>query len=229
MGRGRQHNSRMTTPRASDPLLNLNALSDDPLIRDQIERGLADVMAEQHAHDSAKGDKKKDKDKSAKEGRKNDLLKLIHEYQRRCIEFADRKATFIVFGANAFASFLDRSKGLKDVRETPMAEWTAKMITGEVAVAVLALAGFTALWVIIPRIARKVPKGAIYWEAIRKYETQDDWVKAMADFTEEDTQRIVLRGIYDLAGINVRKYRMLQTATWIGGIGMGMALAHIAL
>ncbi len=219
----------MTTPRASDPLLNLNALSEDPLIRDQIERGLADVMAEQHAQETAKGEKKKDKDKSAKEGRKNDLLKLIHEYQRRCIEFADRKATFIVFGANAFASFLDRSKGLKDVRETPMAEWTAKMITGEIAIAVLALAGFTALWVIIPRIARKVPKGAIYWEAIRKYETQDDWVKAMADFTEEDTQRIVLRGIYDLAGINVRKYRMLQVATWIGGIGMGMALAHIAL
>ena len=185
----------MTAPRASDPLLNLHELSDDPAIRAQIEEGLADVMAHQLAEVAAKGEKKKDKEKSQKEGRKNDLLKLIHEYQRRCIEFADRKATFIVFGANAFASFLDRSKGLKDVRETPIAEWNAKMITGELAIAFLALAGFFALWVIIPRIARNVPKGAIYWEAIRKYENADAWVKAMGDFTEEDTQRIVLREI----------------------------------
>ncbi len=219
----------MTAPRASDPLLNLNELSDDPAIRAQIEAGLADVMAQQLAEVAAKGEKKKDKEKSQKEGRKNDLLKLIHEYQRRCIEFADRKATFIVFGANAFASFLDRSKGLKDVRETALAEWNAKMITGELAIGFLALAGFFAMWVIIPRIARNVPKGAIYWEAIRKYESSDAWVKAMTDFTEADTQRIVLRGIYDLAGINVRKYRILQTATWLGGIGMGLALAHIAL
>ena len=219
----------MTAPRASDPLLNLHELSDDPAIRAQIEEGLADVMAHQLAEVAAKGEKKKDKEKSQKEGRKNDLLKLIHEYQRRCIEFADRKATFIVFGANAFASFLDRSKGLKDVRETALADWNAKMITGELAIGFLALAGFFAMWVIIPRIARNVPKGAIYWEAIRKYESSDAWVNAMTDFTEADTQRIVLRGIYDLAGINVRKYRILQTATWLGGIGMGLALAHIAL
>lgn len=215
----------MTAPRSSQPLAELAALSDDPAIRKQIEEGLADVMAEQ----AAVKDKKKEKEKGAKEGRKNDLLKLIHDYQRRCIEFADRKATFIVFGANAFASFLDRSKGLRDARETAMGDWTATMWVGELAIGFLALAGFTALWVIIPRIARNVPKGAIYWEAIRKYETQDAWVNAMANFTEEDTQRIVLRGIYDLAGINVKKYRILQTATWIGGIGMGLALVHIAL
>lgn len=219
----------MTTPRASDPLLNLSALSDDPAIREQIEAGLAEVMAVQQAEVAAKGDKKKEKEKGQKEGRRNDLLKLIHEYQRRCIEFADRKATFIVFGANAFASFLDRSKGLRDARETTLSAWTLNMWSGELAIAFLALAGFTALWVIIPRIARNVPKGAIYWEAIRKYESQDAWVKAMADFSEEDTQRIVLRGIYDLAGINVKKYRLLQVSTWIGGIGMGFALLHIAL
>ena len=219
----------MTIPASPDPLKNLGALSDDLAIRAQIEAGLAEVMAEDHALHATRGDKKKEKEKSQKEGRKNDLLKLIHEYQRRCIEFADRKATFIVFGANAFASFLDRSKGLKDVRTTPMADWTAKMVSGEVAITFLALAGFTALWVIIPRIARKVPKGAIYWEAIRKYESQDEWVRAMTDFTEEDTQRIVLRGIYDLAGINVRKYRLLQVSTWIGGVGMAFALLHIGL
>ncbi len=215
----------MTAPRSSQPLAELAALSDDPAIRQQIEQGLADVMAEQ----AAVKEKKKDKEKGAKEGRKNDLLKLIHDYQRRCIEFADRKATFIVFGSNAFASFLDRSKGLRDARDTAMADWTPTMWVGECAIAFLALAGFTALWVIIPRIARNVPKGAIYWEAIRKYESSDAWVNAMANFTEEDTQRIVLRGIYDLAGINVKKYRILQTATWIGGIGMGLALIHIAL
>ncbi len=219
----------MTAPRASDPLLNLGELTDDPAISAQIEQGIAEVMAEQQRQAAAKGEKKDKKDKDKKEGRKNDLLKLIHEYQRRCIEFADRKATFIVFGANAFASFLDRSKGLRDARETSLAEWTVSMWSGELAIGFLALAGFTALWVIIPRIARNVPKGAIYWEAIRKYESQDEWVKAMADFTEEDTQRIVLRGIYDLAGINVKKYRLLQIATWVGGFGMGFALVHIAL
>ena len=135
----------MTAPRASDPLLNLPDLAEDPAIRAQIEQGLADVMAEQEAQVAAKGDKKKEKEKSQKEGRKNDLLKLIHEYQRRCIEFADRKATFIVFGANAFASFLDRSKSLKDARETPLAEWNATMASGELAIAFLAAAGFTAL------------------------------------------------------------------------------------
>ncbi|MBI2796620.1 MAG: hypothetical protein HYX65_07960 [Gemmatimonadetes bacterium] len=213
---------------AGDPL-GLGALADDPALRAQIEAGLREVTAEHVAEVMKKKEKGEKKEKHQKEGRKNDLLKLIHEYQRRCIEFADRKATFIVFGANAFASFLDRSKGLKDVRDIPMNEWTAKMISGEVAIVFLAAAGFCAMWVIVPRIARRVPRGAIYWEAIRKYPSQEEWVGAMADFTEEDTQRIVLKGIYDLAGINVRKYRVLQTATWIGAIGMGVALLHIAL
>ena len=53
----------MTTPRASDPLLNLSALSDDPAIREQIEAGLAEVMAVQQAEVAAKGDKKKEKEK----------------------------------------------------------------------------------------------------------------------------------------------------------------------
>ena len=214
---------------ATDPLAALGALADDPALREQIEAGIRDVTSEHHLEVERTKDKKEKKDKQAKEGRKNDLLKLVHEYQRRCIEFADRKATFIVFGANAFASFLDRSKGLKDVRDVPLAEWTMKMATGELAVVALAGAGFTAMWVIVPRIARNVPKGAIYWEAIRKYPTQQDWVTAMAGFTEEDTQHIVLRGIYDLAGINVRKYRALQVATWIGAVGMAFALLHIAL
>ena len=209
-----------------DPLAALASLADDPALREQIEAGLRDVTAE-HLADAER--KKEKKDKGAKEGRKNDLLKLVHEYQRRCIEFADRKATFIVFGANAFASFLDRSKGLKDARDVPWSAWTLKMISGELAVVALAAAGFTAMWVIVPRIARNVSKGAIYWEAIRKYPTQEDWVSAMAGFTEEDTQRIILKGIYDLAGINVKKYRVLQTATWIGAVGMAFALLHIAI
>ena len=210
----------------ADPLAALASLADDAALREQIEAGIREVTEEHHAETERKKDKK---DKHAKEGRKNDLLKLVHEYQRRCIEFADRKATFIVFGANAFASFLDRSKGLKDVRDVALSEWTLKMIAGELAVVALAGAGLSAMWVIVPRIARNVPKGAIYWEAIRKYPTQEEWVAAMATFTEEDTQRIVLKGIYDLAGINVRKYRVLQTATWIGAVGMGLALLHIAL
>ena len=211
-----------------DPL-GLSSLADDPALRAQIEAGLQDVAEQQAVEEGKKKEKGEKKDKAQKEGRKNDLLKLVHEFQRRCIEFADRKATFIVFGANAFASFLYQSDGLSNVRHTPIAQWTAKMVTGELAVLALAAAGFTAMWVIVPRIARNVPKGAIYWEAIRKYPTQDDWVAAMSDFTEADTQRIVLRGIYDLAGINVKKYRVLQTATWFGAVGMGFALLHIAL
>ena len=220
----------MTTSQApaGDPL-GLGALADDPALRAQIEAGLQQVTAEHAAEEVKKKEKGEKKEKQQKEGRKNDLLKLIHEYQRRCIEFADRKATFIVFGANAFASFLDRSKGLKNVRDIPLNEWTLTMVSGELAVVALAAAGFTAMWVIVPRIARNVPKGAIYWEAIRKYPTSEDWVSTMKDFTEEDTQRIVLKGIYDLAGINVKKYRVLQTATWIGAVGMGLALMHIAL
>ena len=214
---------------AREVLADLANLSDDPAINAQITQGIQEVVAEVQGEQKAKKSKEEKKEKQQKEGRKNDLLKLIHEYQRRCIEFADRKATFLVFGANAFASFLDRSKGLRDVRDIAMADWTFKMILGEVAIIALAAAGFTALWVIIPRISRRVPKGAIYWEAIRKYPTVDEWVGAMADFTEEDTQRIVLRGIYDLAGINLRKYRTLQYATWLGGVGMAAALLHIAL
>ena len=214
---------------SKDVLDDLAKLSNDPAIHAQITEGIEAVVAEVEWEKKAKKSKDEKKEKQQKEGRKNDLLKLIHEYQRRCIEFADRKATFLVFGSNAFASFLDRSKGLRDVRDIGMSDWTIKMMLGEFAIIMLALAGFTALWVIIPRISRRVPKGAIYWEAIRKYPTVDDWVGAMTDFTEEDTQRIVLKGIYDLAGINLRKYRTLQYATWLGGVGMAAALLHIAL
>ena len=51
----------------------------------------------------------------------------------------------------------------------------------------------------------------------------------MESITDAESNRTILEGIYDLAGINVVKYRALQTATWLGGIGMGFALLNIAL
>jgi len=197
----------------------------DRAIRAQIEKALDEIESVK----KEKKEKKKDKGDKPKDGKKNDLLKLIHEYQRRCIEFADRKATFIVFGANAFASFLDHSAGLSGARDLALATWTVKTWAGEGAMLFLAAGGMTAVWVVVPHIRRNVPKGAIYWEAIRKYASSDEWVREMSDFTEADTQEIVLRGIYDLAGINVSKYRTLQLATWLGGIGMGLALLHMVI
>ena len=169
---------------------------------------------------------KKDK---VEKSRKGDLFKIVHDYQRRSIEFADRKATFIVFGANAFASFLEKTRGLSAMRSAPWSSWTVGGACGELAIVFLAAGGFTSLWVIVPRVGRKVPKGAIYWEAIRQYPNVQEWTTAMESITDEETNRTMLEGIYDLAGINVVKYRALQTATWLGGIGMGFALLNIAL
>ncbi|MCX5764476.1 MAG: DUF5706 domain-containing protein [Gemmatimonadetes bacterium] len=173
-------------------------------------------------------DKKGKKDKVEK-SRKADLFKIVHDYQRRSIEFADRKATFIVFGANAFASFLEKTRGLSAMRSAPWASWTIAGTCGELAIVFLAAGGFTSLWVIVPRVGRNVPKGAIYWEAIRQYPNVKEWTAAMESITDEETNRTMLEGIYDLAGINVVKYRALQTATWLAGIGMGFALLNIAL
>ena len=197
----------------------------DRAIRAQIEKALDEIETAR----KDKKSKKKDKDDKPKDGKKNDLLKLIHEYQRRCIEFADRKATFIVFGANAFASFLDSSSALRGARDVAIANWTAKTWLGESAMLFLAAGGMTAIWVVVPHIRRNVPKGAIYWEAIRKHASADAWASDMSNLTESDTQQIVLRGIYDLAGINVSKYRTLQRATWLGGIGMALALLHMVI
>lgn len=218
-------------PTASEhPRPRLSDAVADPAVLAQIEAALGEATAADGRADGEveSGERKGKKDKGDK-SKKLDLFKIIHDYQRRSIEFADRKATFVVFGANAFASFLDRSSGLSGARGTPMAEWSIGTWCGEAAILMLAAGGFTALWVIVPRVARKAPKGAIYWEAIRQHKSFEEWSAAMGAITEDDATRIVLRGIYDLAAINVTKYRTLQLATWLGGIGMVLALLHIAL
>jgi hypothetical protein len=202
------------------PLSSLAAAVTEPEVVAQIDAAIDEAIAVEE-----KKGKKEKPDKS----RKGDLYKIVHDYQRRAIEFADRKATFIVFGANAFASFLEKTRGLSEVRTLPLSQWTLAGLCGQLAVLSLAAGGFTALWVIVPRVGRNVPKGAIYWEAIRRHESVEEWTAAMDSITEEDSNRMLLRGIYDLAGINVTKYRALQTATWLGGIGMGFALLNIAL
>ncbi len=207
------------------PLSTLAVEGADPAVLAQIGAAIEEVVAAEE-----KGGKKEKKEKEKPDkSRKGDLYKIVHDYQRRAIEFADRKATFIVFGANAFASFLEKTRGLGDVRSLPMSQWTIGGACGQLAVLFLAAGGFTALWVIVPRVGRKVPKGAIYWEAIRQYSSVQEWVESMESLNEEETNRMLLRGIYDLAGINVTKYRALQTATWLGGLGMGFALLNIAL
>lgn len=162
-------------------------------------------------------------------GRKIDFYRIAHDYQRRAIEFADRKATFVVFGANAMASFLEKARGLSKVRDIPVAEWTLSQAFGQMAILSLILGGGVALWVIVPRIGRRIPKGALYWEAIRQHKSVDEWTEAMEGYTEEDTNRLLLRSIYELAGINVSKYRSLQAATRIAGIGMVLAVLNLAL
>lgn len=78
-------------------------------------------------------------------------------------------------GANAFASFLDRSAELRGARDLALASWTVITWAGEIGMLFPAAGGMTAIWVIVPHIRRNVPKGAIYWEAIRsnvsKYRT----------------------------------------------------------
>ena len=212
----------MPEPRAfvSTPLSSLSDAVADPEVLAQIDAAVVGAVAAE--------EKKGKKDKGDK-SRKGDLYKIVHDYQRRSIEFADRKATFIVFGANAFASFLEKTRGLSSIRSSPLANWTIGGACGELAIVFLAAGGFTALWVIVPRVGRNVPKGAIYWEAIRKHASVEVWTTAMESISDEESNRMLLRGIYDLAGINVAKYRALQTATWLGGIGMGFALLNIAL
>lgn len=202
------------------PLSSLAPAVTTPEVLAQIDAAITGAVSAE--------EKKVRKDKVEK-SRRGDLFKIVHDYQRRSIEFADRKATFIVFGANAFATFLEKTRGLSAMRSAPWQNWTMSGACGELAIIFLAAGGFAALWVIVPRVGRNVPKGAIYWEAIRQYPNVVDWTSAMESITDEESNRTILEGIYDLAGINVVKYRALQTATWLGGIGMGFALLNIAL
>lgn len=219
-----------TRDSVATPLSSLAVAVAEPAVLAQIDAAMAVAVAtENDGGAGADGDEQKGKKEKADKSKKGDLFRLANDYQRRSIEFADRKATFIVFGANAFASFLDRSAGLKGVRQIPIAQWTLKIALGEAGMLMLAAGGFTALWVIVPRVSRKVGKGAVYWEAIRKHESAAEWIEAMQNITEEEATETLLRSTYDLAGINVTKYRTLQTATWLGGIGMVLALLHIAL
>ena len=99
-------------PKASvtTPLSSLAPAVAKPEVLAQIDAAITGAVSAE--------EKKVKKDKVEK-SRKGDLFKIVHDYQRRSIEFADRKATFIVFGANAFASFLEKTRGLSAMRSAP--------------------------------------------------------------------------------------------------------------
>lgn len=151
---------------------------------------------------------------------------FVHQYLRDFIKFADQKAAFVMAIASAILAFLIKQGAHKSllipIRNRSFSEWAALF-----SCLLIALAGFLALLVVLPRLGGK-GTGIIYWKGILQSRNSVEYATRVRTTHDDRLIGHVFDHCYELAGIANRKYEILKWAIWIGAIGC-LAAASVLL
>jgi hypothetical protein len=79
--------------------------------------------------------------------------------------------------------------------------------------------------VIAPRLTSSIDEGIVYFGAVARRKSADEYVRDISSKSENDLTEARLKHCYDISGICARKYKYLRNAIWFGLPGLvGMAI-----
>lgn len=145
----------------------------------------------------------------------------FHEgYLSRYIALADAKAG-ICFSLNAaLLGFLVSRDWLPPlIEEAGTGRWVAW-----IAIATVLLAAAMAFWVVVPRL-RASSEGLIFWQSVRKFPTEADFKRKVANTTITELADARLSHTYALSRVAKSKYFWLVIAAWLTVASVGSTAA----
>lgn len=152
----------------------------------------------------------------------------FHEdYVRHYIELADAKAG-VCFGLmSAVLGYLVSQDKVQAIIISPA--WTAQF--GIVLSSVLFLIAATgcAFAVIAPRLSSVTGEGIVFFGAVAKRKSGDDYIREITACSESEMTAIRLKHCFDVSKVCARKYGFLKAAIWLTLPGLGLTMLAILL
>jgi hypothetical protein len=144
------------------------------------------------------------------------------EYVRHYIQFADTKAGVGFSVISAVLAFLIGKPEVQKLLLQPA--WTANFGITVSSLLFLLASAICAFLVIAPRLASSPSEGIVFFGAVAKRSSSDDYIGDIASRSAAELAAARLRHSYDISKICTRKYALLKKAIWLAL--PGLALEH---
>lgn len=159
-----------------------------------------------------------------------DFLWKVHNYTNEYIRFADTKAAFLITAGSALVGVLVSSDVL-DKSLKPAAHWGFSTWLGLLGLFSLVVSILCAAWAIKPRLWGSAAVGLIFWESVRRHETNEAYYAALQRQSGEYS-KTVADHVYALGAVAKRKYLYVNLAIVFaipGGLlaGTSVLLHHV--
>lgn len=135
--------------------------------------------------------------------KKIDFAKFIIDHNNELITLADTKAGFILASAGVIMGllFLMNKQGMSDFTKGGLLATSI----------LLGITAFFAFTVILPRLTKNPPKGAIFFQSIRSF-SGTEYVDHFKNLTKDEILTDYLNNIFNIAKIQNKKFLFLKTS-----------------
>jgi hypothetical protein len=149
----------------------------------------------------------------------------LHQHIWANLIFAEQKAGFLFVTASGLLVYLHRIGAVTQWLK-PTSTWIFADFTAFLACACLAFCCAFVLMTVVPRLGGN-PKGIVYWKAIAKAKSGDEFTAKVQLKTPTELNSALLCHCFELAKICEGKFQWLNLAVWAGATGAELALFHL--
>lgn len=161
--------------------------------------------------------------KTARLGKEHSEFVTFHEgYIRHYIALADTKAGVIFTLSAGIMGYLLNDNEIKSAIIAPSCSF--KFFAPILALVLLGLVAALAFLVIAPRLSAPSKEGIVFFGAVAKKASSDDFLSEIEASSDEQLTEARLKHCYDTAAICSGKYKILKTAIWLTPVGLLLAL-----
>ena len=164
--------------------------------------------------------------KTARFGKEHSDFAAFHEgYIRHYIALADTKAGVIFALAAGIIGYLLNDDEMRDTILAPSC--SSEFVALTLALGSLALVTALTFFVVAPRLTASSNEGLVFFGAVAKRKSSDDFLSDIASASDEQLTEARLKHCYDTAKICSQKYELLKTAIWLTPISLFFALVSV--
>lgn len=161
--------------------------------------------------------------KMARFGKEHSDFATFHEgYIRHYIALADTKAGVISALAAGIIGYLLNDDGIQATILAPSC--SSEFVVLILALGSLGLVAALTFFVVAPRLSAPSNEGIVFFGAVAKKASSDDFLSEIGAFSDEQITEARLKHCYDTATVCSRKYKLLNTAVWLTPMSLLFAL-----
>ena len=164
---------------------------------------------------------------SGVEAHHGEFASFHEQYVRHYIQLADAKAGLCFGLISAVLGYLVNQNEVQSLILKP--SFTAEFGIALIALLFLLAAAAAAFAVIAPRLSSLTGEGIVFFSAVAKRASGNDYVADVASHSPAELTALRLKHCFDTSKVCDRKYRLLKAAIWLALPGLGLALVTLLL